>query len=187
MDPSEALKLVEDILNAMKRAPSLKTVYQLAGKLFKPIEVLSSVDKPLSENLAAKAAEIMGASDLPTVLSKIKEAEDIVVQLKAKLAAPKPQQTWLGVSKIRRLDSYIKARDNKYPAFRGDIEERERRIMEAKEYDRYLHEELKFGKYKGFLHARLTGSLSGHRIVYLLNKDDDEAVFKDIVPHDDIE
>jgi len=182
MKPKDALEQIESTLEVMKTR-DMATTHKLATTLFRPADALAVIDQPLSDGIKARLTEILSSAELVTIMSKIEEIKQILEQLKVKSIAPTPQKRYLGVSQKQYLPTYLKAME-KYKAYAKALEKLETDILEASEYDKKLHEPIKYGKWSGYLHARLTSNL---RVMYRIDAMTKVLIFEDIITKNEFE
>lgn len=182
------MKLEELIDEIKTRLEILKTdqskLYSHLPRLFKALEPLSTINKKLTSILKSKFLELNSLTDNSEIISKIKDINIILADLKSQLVSHR-KKTYLGVSQKFYTEDYKKATEV-YNSYQELIIKKENEIINAPEYSDRLHEPLKkiTKKYGKCLHARLTGNL---RILYKASKEKDCAIFLTIIPHDEMD
>lgn len=174
------LKDIKKGLNSIEaNLDNLSFVYKTASNLFRLCDKLE--DNNLKANIKGELAQINQMQYKEEIQQAIVTIFAFISRTEEKKSVEK---SYLQYSSIEKTEDY-KEDCKKYLAYKKNIDEIEKKVLNSPSYQKKLHELLKYNKkWPEHLHARLTDNL---RIIYFYDKDTKEIIFKRIITHDELD
>lgn len=176
-------KKLDNIKNGLKsieaNLDNLGFVYKVASNLFRLSDNLD--DSNLKSNIKSEATKITHTQYREEIQQAVKS---ILVFISDAEKSDTKVQNYFIEAIIRKDYNYLKDCE-KYSNYKKNIEELERKITTAENYQKKLHEKIISGeKWEKHCHARLTGNL---RVMYSWDPNTKILKFKRILTKNELE
>ncbi|HLC33213.1 MAG TPA: hypothetical protein VJJ82_05270 [Candidatus Nanoarchaeia archaeon] len=154
----EIIGRVIQLNELLKGQTKVKQVRQIVSDIFVLLNELRGINPKQLLNIQTKLSEIQGLQEKDTEYLPIYSADlsrmfsEVQNNL---LKRAIPPRNYFGVSKKEYAPQYVKAR-NTFLSELEHINEVENKIMLVQLYEDKLHRPIKYGKFAGYPHARLT-------------------------------
>ncbi len=188
MKSEELIEEIKIIIEAIKA--DISRLHKGLPGLFKAADQLSAIDKSSASEIKARLLELNSLTDETEIISKIEEIKVILAKVKEKqktIVLDQYSGTYLvkyyGIKGVERTGNYLKAND-KYKSSLKAIKKCESDILSTKEYIKNLHEPIKYGKYAGYLHAKIDNNL---RLMYFVDTNTKILWFDNIITKNELE